>query len=243
MNINLHYGKPESYDYSTLLDQLSGTNVKSIKTSSIPLAEFWKETNNRLSGLINHLNLFPNSNVQLCFEYPTSPKQGKGKASMTDLMVLYGDTKIAIEAKFSEYKKMDDEQIGDWLKENPDNRKKVLSYWDSLIFPFTKGIEENEKMKIDYQFYHRTASACYQSQKAFVIYQLFYDDETLPYLDNFVKKLEGYKSIINPTDMLRYFVWKVKTNLLRSDINKNDAFYLMKTEKVYEFTDSHLVEI
>ena len=90
---------------------------------------------------------------------------------MTDLMILCDDFKIAIEAKFTEYAKMKTDPIDKW-KNNGDkeNRLKGLNYWTSLISPFSNGFDNEALQQISYQFYHRTASACKDSKRAFVVY-------------------------------------------------------------------------
>ena len=176
MQVEIRFGKPDSYDYDTILDQFSGTKINTIRTSSVPLVQFWKDTDLRLKELFSLIPLSSGRPI-LCFEYPTT-QEGKGKSSMTDLMILCDDSKIAIEAKFTEYAKMTSDPIGQWGNDkNIENRKKVLDYWTDLIKPFSNGYDNESLQKISYQFYHRTASACKYSENAIVIYQLFYDNE------------------------------------------------------------------
>jgi len=166
MITNVRYGKPCSYDYEILLDHFSGLNTNSIRTSTIPLVQFWKDTNQRTKQLLDALKESTNS-VTLCFEYPTVSPKGHGKASMTDLMVICGNSKIAIEAKFTEYlpENGHPENIEGWLqKGTSDNRQQVLEGWTSLIEPFSQGINPQLQHSLDYQFYHRTASACAGSE-------------------------------------------------------------------------------
>jgi hypothetical protein len=178
MNTEIRFGKPSSYDYETILDQFSGTKINSIRTSSIPLVQFWKSTDNRLNELLKETKI-DSENPILCFEYPT-PSKGRGKSSMTDLMILCGDTKIAIEAKFTEYLEINlkDESISKWKTEkNINNREIVLNHWTELIRPFSHDLNDLSIQKITYQFYHRTASACFESKSAVVVYQIFYENE------------------------------------------------------------------
>ena len=63
---------------------------------------------------------------KFCFEYPVPVNGGKGKASMTDLMILADNYAIAIEAKWTECKHKY-EVIGDWENSGDAvNHKKVL---------------------------------------------------------------------------------------------------------------------
>lgn len=89
MKNQLYFGQPTSLDYDLVLDMFSGTKINSNRTSSVPLVEFWRDTNARLQQLMSMIDRNINSDcvASLCFEYPTKPKDGKGKASMTDLMM------------------------------------------------------------------------------------------------------------------------------------------------------------
>lgn len=244
MNIELRFGKPFPYDYDTILDQFSGTKTNSIRTSSIPLVQFWKQTDLRLNELFEVINVTFGKQI-LCFEYPTKPLEGKGKASMTDLMILCDNVKIAVEAKFTEYAKMNSEPIDKWQKntDNIPNREKVLAYWTSLIKPFSNGLDTNAIQKISYQFYHRTASACYRTERAIVVYQLFYDKETYKSFKVFKDKLKEYVITINPNEKLDFFIWEVEVIQKLQDNKGTDPFSLMKFQNVYEFLKTDLYKI
>jgi len=243
MNLELRFGQPNSYDFDTILDQFSGTKISSYRTSSIPLVQFWKDTDNKLIELFSKLGLH-SSNPTLCFEYPTKLKKGKGKSSMTDLMILNQDFKIAIEAKFTEYAKMKPDLISKWKNEgNKENRLMVLDYWASLIEPFSNGYDNDSLQNISYQFYHRTASACNIEGKAFVVYQIFYDNDTYKFLEDYKSKLTDYIRILNPNHKLKFYIWEVEVVQKIKDDKKTDPFVKMKFQNIYEFIKSELYEI
>jgi len=134
-------------------------NVEQIQTEIKNNLLFNTTTSKRLKDLLSKIdrNLGFVKDVSLCFEYPTKPRQGKGKASMTDLMILCGDYKIAIEAKFTEYTKTRHAQkIKSWLKsgDHPDNKQKVLEYWKSQIRSFSSDSLSQDISNLDYQFLH-----------------------------------------------------------------------------------------
>jgi hypothetical protein len=235
MNVQIKFGKPGNYDYDMLLDQFGITKINSFKTSSIPLVQFWKDTEKRLTEVEANLHLQLNHPV-LCFEYPTAPAQGKGGSSMTDLMILSDENKIAIEAKYTEYEKMPVETVAQWLQEGNsiENKEKVLQGWWSMIAPFRAGTSTPDTM--GYQFLHRTASACQNTKQAVVIYQLFYDNETLPFLAAYKKLLAGYVAMVNPNENLKFYTWEIETKLLvPDDIKEQKPFVIMKRKPVYEF--------
>lgn len=242
-DFELRFTQPNSYDFGIILDQFSSTKINSLRTSSVPLVQFWKDTDKRLDDLFKKLDI-QCINPTLCFEYPTKPKEGKGKSSMTDLMILSNNFKIAIEAKFTEYKKNEVDLIDKWKHsgKNEENRKKVLNYWSSLIKPFSEGYDDVSLNQIDYQFYHRVASACYNSNDAaIVVYQVFYDDETVEYLEGYTNKLMDYIKILNPNKKLRFYTWKIEVNQKIKNIK--DPFIKMKSQNVYEFVKSEILQL
>lgn len=243
MITNVRYGKPCSYDYEILLDHFSGLNTNSIRTSTIPLVQFWKDTNQRAKQLLDALKESTNS-VTLCFEYPTVSPKGHGKASMTDLMVICGNSKIAIEAKFTEYlpENGHPENIEGWLqKATSDNRQQVLEGWTSLIEPFSQGINPQLQHSLDYQFYHRTASACAGSEKAAVVYLLFYEKENEEAMTAYTNRLKAMVEVINPKRTLSFHVWQVEVTSIREV--EDTAFTAMKKEPVYRFGAERLVKL
>ena len=245
MNTEIRFGKPTHYNYSTLLDQFSGTKINSIKTSSIPLVQFWQNTDIRLNELLKTLGL-TSDNVKLCFEYPT-PSAGKGKSSMTDLMIICDDTiKIAIEAKFTEYLKnnIKNETIKKWLNiKNTDNRKNVLNHWTELIEPFSKNLDELLIQDINYQFYHRTASACFESNKAVVLYQVFKEVDSENDCQNYIASLKDNVIKINPDNNLSFYVWEIETKLKVNPTEIRDPFTEIKFQNIYKFGNSRLVKL
>lgn len=243
MITNVRYGKPCSYDYDILLDHFSGVNTNSIRTSTIPLVQFWKDTNRRTVQLLEALRESTNS-ATLCFEYPTVSPKGRGKASMTDLMLLCGSSKIAVEAKFTEYLPVngDPEKIESWLtKGKEENRQLVLEGWSTLIAPFSLGINRALLPALDYQFFHRTASACAGSEKAGVVYLLFYEKETEAAMHAYTERLKVMAEIINPKKTLTFHVWQVEVSSI--DEVEDSAFAAMKTQSVYRFGEERFIRL
>lgn len=247
MKNQLYFGQPSSLEYDLVLDMFSGTKINSNRTSSIPLVQFWKDTDAKLQKLLSKIdsNLGFEKDISLCFEYPTKPLQGKGKASMTDLMILCGNYKIAIEAKFTEYTNGGDtENITKWLKsgDNPENRKLVLGYWKGLIKKFSDDLSEEKIGEINYQFFHRTASACHNTKNACVVYQVFYDEDTKKDMEAYIEELKSYVGLINPKEVLEYWVWKVKTQQIIKD-KEESPFQYMKSKEAYKFLKDELIKI
>ena len=169
-------------------------SLHSIHTSSLPLAQFWfpkniDTGNGNLSSISEKLRVVLQTSCERCFEYATKlPQgcQGKGKSSMTDLMLLSDKYRVAIEAKFTEYIKDPDygQTVCEWLEcneDNRDNRKAVLEGWLSYVEEVMGNewkVKWEEVKGVPYQLLHRIASACAisGSQKPVVVYHLFYEE-------------------------------------------------------------------
>ena len=139
-----YYGNPEKQEWSHVTDVFAAhESLNSERTSSLPLVQFWKDDklNKRVSSLEK---LCPgvkllSAGSELYFEYGVSVpiRFGRGKASMTDLMIISNQHAIAVEAKYTEVTKRY-ESIKSWLNKNPqdnnDNKIKVLIGWLKYIF-------------------------------------------------------------------------------------------------------------
>lgn len=157
-----YYGKPEAGQFDHVIDAfVAHESVHSVKTSSLPLVQFWhdkfvKRNIDQIKGadgltgeeLRKIKHIFLDEDSLRCFEYATCVHEkcgGRGKASMTDLMLLTkgsnGNYKVAIEAKFTEYQ--EDLQyrptVKMWKseksskKDGGQNREKVLEGWCKYV--------------------------------------------------------------------------------------------------------------
>ena len=181
--------------YGEVLDELFvHGNVNSHRTSSIPLAEFWQPDNlGRITQVLRpYLSRFDAEKALKFFEFPTDPEaDGKriGRPSMTDLMLMDGEYQIALEAKYTEYSRMPNETVEEWLRKDGVDfflRRKVGKTWlryireaDCTDFATDQHLY-NECRNVCYQFLHRTASACHKAsgkdgRKPVLIYLLFFD--------------------------------------------------------------------
>lgn len=265
METKFFFGNPKTYGIDLVLEYLSRTKINSIKTSSIPLAQYWKnDTNNiKLKKLLNTLAI-SETDLSIHFEYPTPPTKGKGNASMTDVMIIGANFKIAIEAKFTEYCKRDFgfKRISKWLEESDkmQNRIDVLSSWCDMIKPFSKNPKItpsnivdliSEIKDLDYQFFHRTASACSNKKdKAYLVYHIFFDAKTELKSNAYIKQLNGFINIINPNENLQFLIQKTKISLkqdferyvINSKSKENPFILLKKDELIYDIDDTTFID-
>ena len=193
--LRFYYGNPEdtgSWEQAASVFA-AHDSVNSERTSSLPLVQFWKpqgkekKLNSWADTLLKKCGITPSDVEKLMFEYPVPVNKGKGKSSMTDLMIISKSHVVAIEAKWTECKKKY-ELISEWTTGGKDkrNREEVLKGWIQYINDYAgSDILDARHLEvyddIPYQLLHRIASACaiaqQQKKEAVVIYQLFYDND------------------------------------------------------------------
>ena len=213
------FGFPKG-TYSEVLAELRRTRVSSCKTSSIPLADFWRPENlEKIQELFApHLPGFDPASALKFFEFPTEAvRDGKpiGSPSMTDIMVIAPGIQMAVEGKFTEYVKGREQTIGEWLEAKmakevdghwtPASReahlRNVLRAWFGYIRQAgCTGLADDdaffaECMDVSYQFLHRAASACCKADIAngavpVLVYQLFFDANSPVH----IAKMEQFKA-------------------------------------------------
>lgn len=253
-----HYGNPEKQDWSHVADVFAAhESLNSERTSSLPLAQFWKEENlkdrvKNLETICPGITILPEGS-ELYFEYGISVPDGygRGKASMTDLMIISKQHAIAIEAKYTEVAKRY-ETIRSWLKKSSkaddNNRDKVLNGWLKYISEancFAANLKDSERQiqikNVPYQLVHRIASACAVANRMnvspAVIYQIFYDKETCIKAAKFATNL--LHSWINDLGLksdFKFYAIGVPTYYKPQKVTKlNSLFLKMKTDAIYTF--------
>jgi len=239
MTYELFYSRPNIHKYNLILDVFSNNKLNSIKTSTVPHVQYWKNTEKSILFIEKNLNI-SFTKPKLYFEYST-PSYKSNKSSMTDLMIRDSNYKIAIEVKYTEYAKSTYELIPDWfIKGNKENREKVLNHWYENIKDFIACDKIDSSSTIPYQFLHRTASACFDNKKqAIVIYQLFYDEETKLKLDNFISLITKSVQFLKPKEKLSFYIWNIETELQNTEVSKDNVFQEMKRSDIYKFGNQH----
>lgn len=237
MSYKLNWGNPKQDDFNSILDAYSNTSVNSNYTSSIPLAQYWKQTEKVLQNLSRSLHLKGKEN-NVYFEYP-APSVGNAKSSMSDVMLITGNEKVAIEVKFTEVNE-NYESIKDWYSRVKTGNK-VLPHWVEILKPFIKNPDSISKdSEIPYQFLHRTASACYvNNERAICLYQIFVSEETEENYKSFVENLSSSIAELNPHDNLEFYIQKIHVipRDLKRDLQKDDNFFgqIKNGEQLFSF--------
>jgi hypothetical protein len=117
-------------NYLDLLRAVPVATLPKASRSTVPLLDFWRDTEQRLNALGEAIGLNL-AKADLHFGYAVSVPRGVGKHSFTDLMLITSDAGVAIEAKFTEPPY---ENVTTWLgPEGSVNRREVLAGWLGLI--------------------------------------------------------------------------------------------------------------
>jgi len=232
MIIEQFYGKPKSQEFSEIIDQYSLSGINSIQTSTIPLLQYWKNTDKCINYLFEKLGL-TSDKITICYEYPTRSYKSN-KCSMSDIMIIGDNFKIAIEGKYTEVKHKY-ETIEEW-NNSTENRKSVIKHWVKIISPFLSEPISLEKLNpFPYQLLHRIASACNDNPElSFVIYQIFYDNETFNDMKKFIEELENSLKILHFSKRININVLMIKIDT-RREVKKEDVLQQLKTENIYIF--------
>ena len=257
-----YFGFPQGR-YTEALAGLACTKVNTCHTSSIPLAEFWQPANlGRIGEMLGRAvpGFCPESDLKY-FEFPTEAMwKGEkiGNPSMTDLMIIGPNYKIAVEGKMTEYVRYREKTIRDWLNEaerakDVTLRRHLLSAWLNYIHEAgCTGIADygeffRDCKDVSYQFLHRTASACKKTgiEKGVMpvlVYQLFFDAndrEHIAKMEEFkcelrrwaaALKLQNIKFVILSVPVMNMGeVWE------RFGSMRGELFDLMQRETIYKF--------
>lgn len=202
-----YYGNSERQSFESLIENFSSDDLNSYQTSTIPLLEYWKKKENS-EFFINKITSDSIDDVKVMFEYPT-PSYKRNRPSMSDIMIINNHYKIAVEGKYTEVKEQY-ETVEKW-NNNTQNRNNVLKHWLSLLEPYLERVLSIEDIQsIPYQFLHRIASSCYNSNTGVTVYQIFYDNQTKQKAEVFLKILEASISILKPNLNLRIIFWLVE---------------------------------
>lgn len=237
--VTFGFGNPDVDSYEVVFDYLGLTDINTIRTSSIPLAQYWKNYDKRIQEIETLLSL-KLEHPKILFEYATA-SLGNSNPSMTDIMILSeNDIRVAIEAKYTELIGGHYESIDKWLeksKGNSKNKENVLLHWTRKIQPYSDSDLSNIG-DVPYQFFHRLASACNRSPKtAVLLYQIFYDEETKSSLQSTLELLEKARTKIQPKENLLITFQPIPCELEKT-VDKNalsDIFHRLKRENFYRF--------
>ncbi|MEI7828001.1 MAG: hypothetical protein WCI87_09485 [Euryarchaeota archaeon] len=169
--MTLHYDKTPYNTIAATIPMYGTTEFQSPTRSTLPLLSWLKHEQLMVSSLLRDIGMPADCNLHL--EYKVKPPEGSGKASHSDLMVISGESSLAVEAKWTEPRYT---TVGEWLEKgsNPHNRSDVLNGW--LILLQKHAMHE---LRIEdfsgavYQMVHRAASSCAAGKMPKLAYLVF----------------------------------------------------------------------
>lgn len=174
MKIAYRHSGTLALSMAALVAKYPSDEFNSPERSTVPSLAFWRDSERRVAELGSGLGLAVPAECSIEFEYKVRPPAGRGKESHTDVMLWWGTTCIAIEAKYTEPRY---QVVADWLCEgsHPENRKQVLVGWCGLIADVTgRKCDQESLSEVTYQMIHRVASVCSRPEKQrHVVYQVF----------------------------------------------------------------------
>ncbi len=230
----LFHGKPNNNDFSEILSGVSKHDLYERKhCSTIPLMVVWMHFEKILPGILQGIDGENGGKAEICFEYPVSPKSGRGKASMTDVMIFSNKSVIAIEGKWTERNK----KISTWLGKEAragTNKWSVLNYWfESILGKNERGFHYEAKGhgELDYQMLHRTASSFLVAREKrlnpVVIYQIFWDQDLsdskrgetgFTFTNKYFKSILDFKKALPVMNRIRFYLQLFEVTGLNSTI-------------------------
>jgi len=156
--MKLYYDKTATATMDEALSRYAADEFESPCRSTVPLLSWLKHEQPKVSSLLRAMDMPTGYNLHL--EYRVKPPKCSGRASHTDLMVISGESSLAVEAKWTEPRY---ETVGKWLTKGskPHNRREVLKGWLSLLQEHAQHTLQPEDFSdAVYQMVHRAASAC-----------------------------------------------------------------------------------
>ena len=219
MAMRYHYGNPESStNIGELISLYPRDEFASPTRSTIPLLDLLTHSPKVFERIISELG-FP-KHSELYLEYKVKPKEGRGKASQTDAMLISDQHSMAIEVKWTEpmyqtvSKWLKSEAKDDWLQNeaNDDNRTMVLKGWLKMIKP-PISLEElpgKDFLEVAYQMVHRAASAAHAGDLPKMTYLLFNEPKQAAKTESVLKMLRKFWNLLGCPSTFPFFVVQIE---------------------------------
>ena len=169
--MTIYFGRPEVVrSVSDAILRYGDKEFYSPTRSTVPLLSLLVHAPTVFKGIVTELKM--PAEHDLFLEYTVSPREGRGKASHTDVMIKSGSAALAIEAKWTEPMY---ETVGEWLGGKTDsNKNRVLNGWLGMLEDRLGGkLYAAHFGDSIYQMVHRAASAADSGEQPRLAYFLF----------------------------------------------------------------------
>jgi hypothetical protein len=169
--MRLFYDRTAIAAVDDALSKYAADEFESLHRSTVPLLSLLEHEQPVVSSLLRDLGIPTGYNLHL--EYKVKPPKCNDRASYTDLMVISGESALAVEAKWLEPRY---ETVGKWLTKGskPLNRRDVLTGWLSVLQKHAmRELHMEDFSEAVYQMVHRAASACATGKMPKLAYLVF----------------------------------------------------------------------
>lgn len=212
--MKIHFGNPDRPATIAKIVPLYGDReFESPTRSTIPMLSLLAHSRGKFKRIVRQLG-FP-AVFDVYLEYTVSPRDGRGKASHTDVMLKSGNSALAIEAKWTESMY---EKVKEWRVAGKDesNRLKVLGSWLGVLSRRTgmqyKAAEFDD---VVYQMIHRAASAVETGENSSLAYfQFTASSSGTAKADDIRRELSILWQKLGKPDSLPMHVVRIETTIL-----------------------------
>lgn len=168
--------------------------------------------------------------------------------SNTNVLCAGTDFKISVEGKYKDFKIASANQryVYPTIKQMKTGRLAIIQ---NIINNWLDAIQEfcvPDLARIDdlqHQFLLRLVDACNSNAgQAIVLYQFFYEEENA-LVEEWIKNLRAWKTVINPNERLSFFAQKIQIAPIDMTIPENELLQKIQNDTIVRFVGEEMVEV
>ena len=219
------------------------------KLDYLPLLQYWRDKA-KISLIQQRFNI---GNIdKIHFDFTGSLKKDVTNTfkleSNTNVLCAGTDFKISVEGKYKDFKIASANQryVYPTIKQMKTGRLAIIQ---NIINNWLDAIQEfcvPDLARIDdlqHQFLLRLVDACNSNAgQAIVLYQFFYEEENA-LVEEWIKNLRAWKTIINPNERLSFFAQKIQIAPIDMTIHENELLQKIQNDTIVRFVGEEMVEV